>query len=83
MSKEEAFYGRSHPTHGQAVTPDTVHPAGMLYVGTGGNLDVTTVGGTRVTYLNVGGGRFFEVPIKQVHAAATTATDLIINYTKA
>jgi hypothetical protein len=47
-----------------------------LYVGSTGNLDVTTIAGSRVTFMNVPVG-FFPVAVSTVHQAATTAGNLI------
>lgn len=47
-----------------------------LYVGTGGDLVVTTIAGDDVTFKNVPSGTFIPVMVKRVKAA-TSAADII------
>ncbi len=49
----------------------------VLYVGVGGNLRVTTVGGDDVTFSNVQGGTFLPIQVVRVLATGTTADDII------
>ena len=49
----------------------------MLYVGTAGNLKVTTVAGDDVTFIGVNTGAFFPVQVKKVFATGTTASNVI------
>lgn len=49
----------------------------VLYVGGAGALDVTTVGGDRVTFTGILAGSFFPVQVVKVWAAGTTATNII------
>jgi hypothetical protein len=49
----------------------------VLYVGTGGNLDVTTAGGDRISFNGVVGGTFIPVQVVKVWAAGTTASDIV------
>ncbi len=49
----------------------------LIYVGTGGNLVVTTVSGEEVTFKNVPDGMILPVQVIVVHATSTTAADLI------
>lgn len=48
-----------------------------VYVGTGGTLIVTTVGGTSLTYLNVQDGSFLPIRVKSVTKTGTTASDIL------
>ena len=48
----------------------------VLYVGTGGNLDVETVGGDLVTLANVNSGQFIPLQVLRVFATST-ASDII------
>lgn len=50
-----------------------------LYVGTTGNVKVTTVGGLTVTFNTVPVG-FFPVQVKRVWSTGTTASNIIALY---
>ena len=49
----------------------------VLYVGTAGNLKVTTVAGDEVTFLNVSTGSFFPVQVKKVFNTGTSADNIL------
>ena len=49
----------------------------VLYVGTAGNLKVTTVAGDEVTFLNVSSGQFFPVQVKKVFNTGTSADNIL------
>ena len=49
----------------------------VLYIGTAGNLRVTTVAGDDVTFSGVLGGSFFPVNVVKVFSTGTTATNII------
>ena len=49
----------------------------MLYIGTAGNLKVTTVAGDDVTFQNLTTGSFFPVQVKKVFATGTSASNII------
>lgn len=65
----------------QSVTPadgsDLSKIAMALYVGTGGNIQVTTAGGTTLTFTNVQGGSYLNVQVKRVWSTSTTASGII------
>jgi len=72
-------------TRAIAVTPndstditgaDHNNPA-ALYVGTGGDVEVITLGGSTVTLKSVPTGTFVPMQVTRVKAANTTATDII------
>lgn len=48
----------------------------VLYVGSGGNVEVTTVGGDSVLFVNVNSGQFLPVQVLKV-TAGTTANSII------
>jgi hypothetical protein len=48
-----------------------------IFIGTGGNLKVTMLGGQTVTYLNLSSGSFLPIQVKRVWATGTTATNLL------
>tara|TARA_R100001015_G_C4610472_1_gene165827 strand:- start:176 stop:646 length:471 start_codon:yes stop_codon:yes gene_type:complete len=49
----------------------------VLYIGTAGNLKVTTVAGDDVTFQNLTTGSFFPVQVKKVFATGTSASNII------
>ena len=53
----------------------TVEPC-VLYVGVGGDLNVTTAGGDVVTFVGIASGTFFPVQVIRVNSVVT-ATDII------
>jgi hypothetical protein len=68
-----------------AVTPaDSDFAGGVLargfYVGTGGNVRVTSVKGNDVTFKNVPSGAWMPGAIKRVWATNTTAADIVAVY---
>lgn len=49
----------------------------VLYIGTAGNLKVTTVAGDEVTFQGINTGAFFPVHFKKVWATGTSASNII------
>ena len=49
----------------------------VLYIGTAGNLKVTTVAGDAVTFIGINTGAFFPVQVAKVWATGTTASNII------
>ncbi|MCP4321282.1 MAG: hypothetical protein GY810_22015 [Aureispira sp.] len=49
----------------------------VLYIGTAGNLKVTTVAGDEVTFQGINTGAFFPVQVKKVWATGTSASNII------
>ncbi len=73
------------PDNVVAVTPsDTVgneYPAGVLYVGTGGDVKVDGVkSGTAVVFKNVPNGTWLRARVKTVYSTDTTAQDIVKGY---
>ena len=56
------------------VNPNT--PA-TLFVGTGGNIQVITIGGSTLTFMNIADGSFLPIQVTRVKATETTADDII------
>jgi len=52
-------------------------PQRSLFIGTGGNVRVTTVNGHDVTFLNVASGTVLPVTVKRVWSTSTTAGNII------
>lgn len=65
----------------KSVTPsdstDLPNAAMALYVGTGGNIQLTTMGGTTLTFSNVQGGSYLNVQTRRVWSTSTTASNII------
>jgi hypothetical protein len=49
----------------------------VLYIGTAGNLKVTTIAGDAVTFIGINTGAFFPVQVAKVWATGTTASNII------
>jgi hypothetical protein len=71
----------SPANHAAAVTPndgaDLATAARALYVGTGGNVEVVTVGGETVVFTAVPTGFVLPVRVARVKAASTTANNIV------
>jgi hypothetical protein len=71
-------------TKAAAVTPndstDLGNIASALYIGTAGDLKVTTVGGSTVTFNEVPVGVFDAVIVSRVWSTGTAAADIIALY---
>lgn len=64
----------------QAITPadsDLLQPYRCIYVGTGGDIKVTTTGGSTVTFTSVPGGAVLPVSVSRVWSTGTTASSII------
>lgn len=83
-------YQKLQANRAAAVTPsDTVNIPSLssesgipnrgcvLYIGTGGDLTVLTVGGDEVTFTNFQDGSFLPVQVVRVYSTGTTASDII------
>jgi hypothetical protein len=67
-------------TSAVAITPadsDLAAASRALYIGTSGNLRVTTTSGNDVTFTNVSSGTILPVSVKRVWATSTTASNII------
>ncbi|MEM8759145.1 MAG: hypothetical protein AAGE83_02330 [Pseudomonadota bacterium] len=63
--------------HAEAVALDTDFNASFLFVGSDGDIAVTTVGGENVTFTGVPAGATLPVFCTRVASAGTTAAGLI------
>ena len=75
----------SPAVHAVAVTPsnstDLSTSARSLYVGTGGDVVLDTVGAeTSVTFANVAAGTVLPVRVARVRATGTTASNIVALY---
>jgi hypothetical protein len=69
-----------YPGDAAAVTPsDTVDLAtpSVVWVGTAGNVKVTTAQGTEVVFTSVPGGTVLPVQVIRVWATGTAATNIV------
>lgn len=85
MSYEKALIDLSFPNDAAVVTPNNgtnLPRAGRLFVGGAGNIAVTTVAGTNVTFTGVVAGTILPVRVKKVFATGTTATNMVVMYSK-
>ena len=66
------------------MTPDDISDlaiiGAILFVGGGGNLEVTTVSGDTVIYKNLPDAYTLPVQVRRVLNTNTTATDIIAQY---
>jgi hypothetical protein len=51
-----------------------------LFIGTGGNVTITTIGGQTVTLTNLADGVFIPIQVKKVFATGTTASGILALY---
>jgi hypothetical protein len=51
-----------------------------LYIGTGGNLTVTMLGGQTATFVNIADGTFLPIQVKKVWQSGTDAADILALY---
>lgn len=56
---------------------DLNHPVRAVYVGTSGNLRVTTINGQDVTFVGVAAGTIVPVSVKRIWSTNTTAGSFI------
>lgn len=81
----DSFSGSNEVTgpaaHLEAITPndaaDLTFATRAIWVGTAGDVKVTTVGGETVTIPNVPSGTRLDVRVARVWATGTDATDLV------
>jgi len=84
MAIEPNTRGTDPADNAAAVTPndstDLTNTARAIYVGTGGDVKVTTAGGDTVTFNDVQGGSILPVRIKRVFSTSTTASNMVAIY---
>jgi len=56
---------------------DELSSPSILFIGTGGDVKVDTLGGQTVTYKNLEDGRFLPVFVTKVYKTGTTASDML------
>lgn len=72
-------------TTGVIVTPSdsvdivgaTANTPATLFVGTGGDISVITLGGSTLVLKNIADGSFLPIQVTRVKATSTTATDIV------
>ena len=55
-------------------------PGAVLYIGTGGDVKVTTISGDDVTFKNLASGSVLAVQVKKVFSTGTDADDIVALY---
>jgi hypothetical protein len=83
-------YGRTRSAAEPAIDAASVTPSDSvdltggatrgLYVGTGGNINVITVGGTTLVFSNVPDGTTLPISVTRVKNTSTTATNIVALY---
>jgi len=59
------------------VITEASNNGACLYIGTGGSLKVTMLGGQTVTFVNVPNGLFMPIQVRRVWDTDTDCTDII------
>lgn len=59
---------------------DVLAPAGVLYIGTGGDLKITAVQSGTVIFKNIPNGSWLRVRTKVAFSTGSTASDIIKAY---
>lgn len=65
------------PSDSTDITGSNSNTPATLFVGVGGNIDVVTLGGSRLLLKNIADGSFLPIQVTRVNAANTTATDIV------
>ena len=79
ISTEDVDISGGDHTPENPASPDESRNSGpILYVGTGGNVKVTTQGGTVATFNNVPDGAWLPVQVRLVWQTGTTASNMIL-----
>jgi hypothetical protein len=84
MAVQPNFRGTDPADNAAAVTPndgvDLTNIARALYIGTGGDVKITTAGGDTVTLNDVQGGSILPIRTKRVFSTGTTASNMVAIY---
>jgi len=65
------------PSDSTDITGSNANTPATLFVGVGGNIDVVTLGGSRLLLKNIADGSFLPIQVERVNATNTTATDMV------
>ena len=65
------------PSDAVDITGSTANTPATLFVGTGGNIDVITLGGSTLLLKNIADGTFLPIQVTRVKATLTTASDIV------
>jgi hypothetical protein len=84
MAIEPNTRGSNPADNAFEVTPndssDLTTTARALYIGTAGNVKVTTAGGDTVTFLSAAAGSILPVRVQRVFSTGTTSTNIMAIY---
>jgi len=65
------------PSDSTDITGSNANSPATLFVGTGGDIDVITLGGSTLLLKNIADGSFLPIQVTRVKATLTTATDIV------
>jgi len=65
------------PSDSTDITGSNANTPATLFVGVGGDVEVITLGGSRLIFKNIADGSFLPIQVTRVKAANTTATDMV------
>jgi len=65
------------PSDSTDITGSNANTPATLFVGTGGDIDVITLGGSTLLLKNIADGSFLPIQVTRVKATLTTATDIV------
>ncbi len=65
------------PNDATPITNASFNSPAALFVGTAGDVEVITLGGSTVVFKNIANGTFMPVQVTHVKAASTTASDIV------
>jgi len=65
---------------GSGADSDLATPGAVVFIGTGGDVTVTTISGDMAQFKNLADGSILPVQVKTVWASGTTAQDMIALY---
>jgi hypothetical protein len=63
--------------NGNLLGDNSLEQGASLYIGNGGNVRVTMLGGQTVTFANIQSGTFMPIQVVKVWATGTTATNIV------
>ena len=66
-----------NPSNSTVITGVTANTPATLFVGTGGDINVVTLGGSTLLLKNIADGTFLPIQVIMVKATSTTASDIV------
>jgi len=65
------------PSDAVDITGSTANTPATLFVGTAGDIEVITLGGSTLVLKNIPAGSFLPIQVTRVKATLTTASDIV------